>query len=217
MIPAKCVQMKTYISLFFTSLLLLVTGVSCEDGLSLVEELDNKAVNYSFNATETYGFDDFSSAGACLGIAIDNSNRTAIVIGLKFTLPLFTKNFEVVSSVHNMIEDYQWGTVSTALDDIVALEEYTEVQTNTAGIRTMDQEIVAFLIKYDSEGTKQYFIAYKGSIQLVREDGPSDTMEGDLSFVQISEAGPNAEIVEGGEVLSVKNIFFNFSTQVQPD
>ena len=209
--------MKIHFSLIFTSLLLLFTGVSCDEEKTLVEELDSRAENYSFNSTDTYGFDDFSSAGACMGIAIDNSNGTALVIGLKFTLPLFTKSFLVVSSINNMIEDYQWGIVSTALDDIVALEEYTEVQTNTAGIRTMDQEIIAFLVKYDSEGTKQYFIAYKGSIQLVREDGPSDTMEGDLSFVQISDAGPNAEIVPGGEVLIVKNIYFNFSTEVQPD
>lgn len=208
--------MKTHCALYFISLLLLLTS-SCEDEETLVDELDSKAVNYSFNSTDAYGFDDFSSAGACQGIAIDNGNGTAIVIGLKFTLPLFTKTFKAVSSINNMIEDYQWGNVSTALDDVVALEEYAEVQTNTAGIRTMDQEIIAFLVKYNTEGTKQYFIAYKGSIQLVREEDPSDTMEGDLSFVQITEAGPNAEIVKEGEVLTVKNIYFNFSTDVQPD
>lgn len=206
--------MKTYNSIFFASLILLITMVCCKEEL---DELDKNAVNYPFHSTEAYGFDDFSSGGACQGIAIDNSNGTAIVIGLKFSLPLYTTDFEVGSSVNNMMEDYQWGNVSTALDDIDALEEYSDVLTNTAGIRTMDQDIVAFLIKYDSEGTKQYFIAYKGSIKLVREDGPFDIMEGDLSFVQISEAGLNAEIVADGEVLTVKNIYFSFSTEVQPD
>lgn len=205
--------MKTFISLC-SIVLLAFAGISCEDE-SLEEELDGRAKDYLFTETSAYGFDDFSSTGACQGIAIDNEG-TAIVIGLKFTLPLFTKEFILLPEIKGMITDYQWGEVSTALDDIPELNDYHEVLTNTGGIRTFDYEIVAFMVKY-KDGEKQYFIAYNGAIQLTREDGPYDIMEGDLSFVQITEAGPNAKMVNGGEVFTVKNIYFEFSTEVQPD
>jgi hypothetical protein len=170
------------------------------------------------NFTVTAGFDDFSSPGAALGIAIDENRDVALIIALKFQIPLYTKEFTPGEDSLNAIKEYQWSRTNSVTQSIADEYPYIEeVLTDTAGIRGMDDEMTGFLVENaENVSISKIYIATEGSIRLTRMDGPSNLIEGDMSFVEITGADSTAVIRENGEAVKINDIYFEWDTTDQP-
>jgi hypothetical protein len=192
--------------------------IGCDDtpATDCVKNLDFEV--YPINLSETYGFDDYGSPGAALGIAIDNSKNTALIVALKFNLPLYSKSFIPNCNPIETTETYFYSLTNSLTDSLA--DNYTYLApllTNTYGIRSMDNNISAFLvIKGETPELDQYFVAVDGNVTLNREDG-GNILEGDLKFAPITEASENAQLQKNGEAYKVNNIYMQWDTENQPD
>ena len=200
--------MKRLIYLAFIVVLLLSCDVT-------ENEENTEIIAVDLDISYTIGFDDFGSPGAAMGIGIDEAQNAVLVIGFKFDLPFAGDTFSVENNVEEVIADYQWGNVNSVLEASEHLQLFQDVVTNTAGLRTMPNDIVAFLIT--NERGPRYFIAESGSMNLNRNDGPEDIAGGDLTFVEISHPGSDAELFSPNTKYELKNIYFDWDTSVQPE
>ncbi|MBN2435629.1 MAG: hypothetical protein JXK07_10230 [Spirochaetes bacterium] len=204
--------------IFLVMLIQLVFLVNCGGEKEEDSFDDREYTSLAFDISTKDGFDDWGSDGAALGVAIDDSESAALIIAMKFSLPLYEKEFQISSQVEDMIENYQWGNLNSVMT--VTATNYpflTNALTNTAGIRTMNEDIFAILIiKGSNDDPDKYFVAVNGSINLTREDDERDYIEGDLKFVEITEASNEAKIIKNGDSIKINNINFSFDSSTQP-
>lgn len=194
---------------------------SCEDDIDVfntcLENIEYTDIEVSFN--EYVGFDDWSSSGAALVSAIDTVNNVALVTALKFDLPLFSQYFYPDCNPYKTTTSYDWGQLNSITTEIASDYPFiSDFLTNTPGIRTMDNNITAFLIFDETELTeKQIFVAIDGEVKLTRTDG-GDILESNLGlgFVQVSSANEDAEIIEG-LYYWLDGFYFQWDTDNQPD
>lgn len=77
----------------------------------------------------------------------------------------------------------------------------------------MDSALAAFLVM---DNPRRYFVAVDGNILLVRTESPSDLMEGELVFVEVTGISAGSRVVNPAETLKVPDIYFAWPTANQP-
>lgn len=211
-------------------IILLVVLNSCEEDIdtffTCLEDIEYS--DYEMKFHEIIGYDDFGSSGAALVIAIDTVQHAALITALKFDLPLYTKNFTPNCNPIETTTGYNWGEMNSITSSIAREYPYiSNFLTNTAGIRTMSEEISAFLViesndEDDFEEDKEeseikYFVAIDGEVKLTRLDGPSDILEGELCFIEMDAPTTDAVIAQGALYYSIDDIYIEWDTGNQPD
>ena len=203
--------------LLYSILTLLVGLVGCSDNLDLlfnncIEDLEY--TEYQINFDKIIGFDDFSSQGAAFVVAIDTNKNAALIMALKFELPGYDTSFIPSCNPIETTLGYDWTQTNTIESDVTREYPYlSEFLTSTSGIRNMNQDISAFLvIKGNDQFEKQIFVAIDGEVNLTRTDDPSDIIEGELSFIEMSESDSTALIKENAKYYSLKNIYIQWDT-----
>jgi hypothetical protein len=183
-------------------------------GLSGCELLEaDPAEQLEWSTTQSGGFDDFGSEGAALGYAVDGSGRI-LVIGLRFTLPVYQQRFR--PDADGVAAARQWAAgaiVPPMADDVTAMPALAGLITDTQGLRGMHTDITAFLFDPADE---RLWIAVGGAVQLTREDGPYDRVEGALTLRPIRATGEAAGFDDGPR-LAVDGIDFRWDTGEQWD
>ncbi|MDD5764700.1 MAG: hypothetical protein PHW79_00420 [Candidatus Marinimicrobia bacterium] len=169
--------------------------------------------------TDVMGYDDFSSAGAAFCVATDTVQGISLVAAFQFTLPLNQATFTPETSVKNTIDEYNWNRNNTITTEIKAkYPSLSDFMTDTQGIRTMEIPLAVFVVipAETDGGSDRVFVATEGNLELTRSDGPGDLIEGDLIFTELTESGADATAKKNGEKISVEDIYFEMSTEVQP-
>jgi hypothetical protein len=185
----------------------LDTGDACTD----VED----AVPYGFDPDVILGTDDLGSPGAALMVAVDEAAGAGLVVALRFDLPFYSGDFVPGCSVGATAADYAWGAGNEALAPAAkAWPWLAAALTDTAGIRGLDTAggdtaVAAFLLLHDKDATR-VFVAAQGLLTLTRLDGKEEIVEGNLAFAEVSEAGPAAAEVAGGDHLRLDDVFFRY-------
>lgn len=208
--------MKKLSILLFT--IILFAAISCDDtpNTDCASNLDFE--KYLMNMSETYGFDDYGSSGAALGITVDNSQNSALIIALKFSLPGDQYSFSPNCNPIESTETYMFSLTNSVTEDLAANNPYiAPLLTNTYGIRSMDNKITAFLVvKGETTETNQYYVAVDGDVTLTRDDG-GNILEGDLYFAPITEASVNADLKKNAIAYKINNIYLEWDTENQPE
>ncbi len=212
--------MKNLIIYTIIILLGFLAFTSCDD-----EEIkpfntcldDIEYTDYEVDFDLIVGFDDWSSPGAALFVAIDTVNSIALVTALKFDLPVYSAMFYPDCNPYKTTAGYDWGQLNSITTELVNDYPFVaDLLTDTEGIRTMDNDISAFLIIDETDLTeKQIFTAIDGEIKLTRSDG-GDYIEGALGFVQMSSANVDAELIEG-LYYWLDDLYLFCDTENQPD
>ncbi len=159
------------------------------------------------------GFDDFSSPGAALGYAVDEAQGMILIVALKFNLPLAAKDFSISPDLAATLLAYTVKPDAELLQDDVAAWPLLQAGiTDTIGIRTMDSDATVILLEGDlqSEVADRIFVANSGDLALFRNDGPSDTIEGSATLVEVTELGAEGLAMTGGEELALSPFYFEF-------
>ena len=170
----------------------------------------------TLTVSTTGGFDDFSSPGAALGVAIDDVNDTALVIAFRFSLPLYTETFEPGCDLETTIAGYDWGEINSVTAPLATAYPWlAPLLTDTAGLLNMDDAMSAFLVIH-TETEDRYFVAKLGEITLTREEGPEDIAVGDLTFVEISEPSAAGNVMHLEDSPEIDSIYFVWPTETQP-
>jgi hypothetical protein len=190
-------------------LVLLPVFPGCDD------EMKWEGVDWAA-ATVAGGFDDFDSAGAALGFSVDAANGMILIAALKFDLPFYRGSFRPSGDAVESAEKYHWGIVpSSLLDEVAQYPLLAAGLTDTAGIRTaLNGDLVAIILQGDLNAAEpaNIHVATHGSLQLTREDGPTDLLEGRLYFVKVVKTGDSWERVYDAEPLKFESIHFEWST-----
>ena len=188
-----------------------------DDDNNCLEGLDFSS--YSINLSDAIGFDDFGSTGAALVATIDPVKEAALIVGLKFTLPTYSETFSPNCNPLETTNSYLWAQSNSITESIAADYPYiTDLLTNTYGLKTMNENISAFLIIKGTEtSADRIFVAIDGSVVLTRQDGPEDILEGKLSFIEITEASSTALVKESGSAFEINNIYLQWDTNDQPE
>lgn len=165
----------------------------------------------AWSTAQQGGFDDFGSRGAALGYAVDDTGRI-LVIGLRFSKPVYQQLF--LPSMDGLASAQAWsggGVVPPMVDDVQALPALEPLLTDTEGLRGMHGDITAVLSDPESG---QLWISIGGAIQLTREDGPYDRVEGSLVMRPVTALGEAAQWEHGSRV-SVRAIDLQWDTGEQ--
>jgi hypothetical protein len=200
----KAITNHKFVALIMLCALLVICGckAASEDEVEYI----------LWNSSDTGGFDDFSSPGAALGYSVNTTDSAIMIIGMKFTLPLFTRDFKPSSNAADNANYYEWGIVPAEMEDDTA--KYPLVgfgTTNTAGLRTsLKNDIVGILLKGDFNDTipERIYIATGGTITLTREEGPADFVDGTIEFTEVKKTGSNFNEAGNSEKLGYKIYFF---------
>jgi hypothetical protein len=187
---------------------------------------------FEIDETSTVGFDDRSSSGTLMAVAIDANEAmgapiSALVIAVQFPLLAVpsARDFSPTCDTTVALDSYthsQTNTATAATASAPATSFVATALTDTAGIIGMTHTMNALLI-LDSNPDR-YFIAVSGTVNVVRDDGSMPTMAtvtGELNFVELDISGAGfldetAVILDGGEIRLVENINFTVNTTVQP-
>ncbi len=192
------------------------TGKGGGSGCLLFE--DGTVIEFDFD--EEGGFDDTSSPGAALGVAVDDTgNFQALVIGLRFTSITTEQTYTPTCNTNDAITTYDFGETNSVTDDIAGDHPMlTQALTDTAGILAMQHTMNALLVTYDAENGLRYFLAVGGSITLRRTLGasPENRITGTLNFVELTGATNADDIAEDAELLLLEDIDFTWDTSEQP-
>ena len=199
--------------------LILLTVICTVSGIDCDKADDNSVEQYPLNIMLAQGYDDFSSEGAALAVAVDTLHDAALIIALRFNLPFYQGEFNPASDISKTIREYNWNRQNPITQSIVNRWQYCEnFMTDTQGIRTMGVNMAAFLVfRPDSTSLKgKFFIAKSGRLSLTRREGNVDLVEGDLTFAEITSDSTTASVKANGDQLKIEDIYFEFSTTDQP-
>jgi len=184
------------------------------------EKTEDEAIPVKIYPTEALGFDDFNNGGAAFCVAIDTVQNISLIAAFRYSLPLSERTFNPMTSVQTTIDEYNWNRNNSITTEIKAkYPSLSDFMTDTQGIRTMGIELAVFAVLpvdsiYISE---RIFVATDGHLELTRSDGPSDQVEGDLTFMELTASGSDAKLKNNGEKIAIEDIYFIFDTSLQPE
>ena len=198
-------------------LFIFINCIGCWNDSDNEQEAEINGVLWTSNIAG--GFDDFGSAGAALGYSINESDGMIMILGVKFTLPLYQTEFTPDSDSVDNAELYEWGITNSVLeDDVVTYPLLAYGITNTTGLRTsLNNNFIGILLKGDFSNSTpdKIYIATRGSINLTREDEPNDIVDGSLEFTEIEKNGYSYSIKSDSDKLQYK-IYYSWDTEDQP-
>lgn len=172
-----------------------------------------------FESDTTAGFDDLSSPGAALGIAIDDGDPdAALIIALRFSGATVEQRYAPTCDTRAAIDSYDFAELNSITTPVADDNPFlTSGLTDTDGIEMMDHTMNALLFINDDDGLR-VFLAVSGEIILRRTLGASsaDRVTGDLTFVELTTASAAAEVLDGGDVLRIEDIDMDWDTVIQP-
>jgi hypothetical protein len=200
-------------------LLLLALAAGCSGESDGGDDSNGDGRDLTLTASTTFGFDDFASPGASLGVAVDESSGFVFVTALKFQLPYYTGSFVPSANAIASAAAYRVAPpVAPLVDDAAAYPLVTTAITDTAGVRTMSDDITAILLEGDPrQATPDHiYVARSGSVTLFREDGYYNTLEGKLSFTEVTNLGSGAAVASGAAAIDLGTFYFEWDTTEQP-
>jgi hypothetical protein len=170
------------------------------------------------------GFDDFDSAGAALGYAVDTANAMTVVAALKFQLP--GASYSVVPSCDaaasaRTLTVLPAGAPAPSGVDVGGWPILRAALADTAGLRAITSAALGgVLILIEGDPTQatptRILVADSGSFTLLRNDGPSDQIEGhNVRFREVDRLGAGA-ILAGGRVVEIGYLAFTWPTPGMP-
>ncbi len=175
---------------------------------------------FEMDFDEEVGFDDLSSTGAALGIAVDTTGDfSALVITLRFSALTIEQTYEPTCNTNDAISTYDFGEINSVTDDVAGDHPLlASLLTDTDGIGAMQHTMTALLVTDDDDNGLRYFLAVDGLITLQRTLGVSseNQVTGSLNFVEITGPTAAADVVEGGDILLIDDIDFTWETSEQP-
>lgn len=208
-------------SIFVCAALLLMSSISCRgnsSGSGCILFGQGEVVTFDF--AETDGFDDQDSTGAALGVAIDTGTpNQGLIIALRFSPFTTERAYSPTCDTELAIAEYGFSQLNSVTFDIADSYAFlTDGLTDTEGIETMGHSMNALFFIDDVIEGLRVFLAVDGRIIMRRSlgDNSSPRVTGDLVFVEITEAGPLAEILPGGDVIRIENIDMQWDTAEQP-
>lgn len=177
-------------------------------------------IDFELEVDDERGFDDFSSTGASLGVAVmDDGDFAGLVIATRFTAVTTERTFEPTCNTNDAIGSYAFGDDNDITDDIA--DDYpliAQALTDTAGILGMQHTMNALLVTFDATNGLRYFLAVSGSITLRRTLGVSseNRITGSLDFVEITDLDDAAGVFANGDTVRIDDIDFTYETVDQP-
>ncbi len=211
--------MKKFFQLVLIVLLGSVFTVNCDfldqDKSPELDITVGETVDLSFDFSTTGGFDDMENFGHAFGYAVDETSGYILIVSIRFNDfdTFYTGDFSPYYNPETTAANYSWGAVHPAVsNDIDSIPLLGYGATNTAGIHTMQGSLTAILLKGSlSSGTPdEIYIAASGEVSFTREDGPSDEIEGNLNFYQMSGLGQDATLEDGCTLLKVDYLRFTW-------
>jgi hypothetical protein len=193
----------------------------CEDDGSGSCTLVDPTLSLStLTVAATGGFDDFGSAGAAMGYAVDSTNDLTVVAALKFPLPGGQYGFTLGCSAADAAAS--WSVVPTGWPTPSGVDATTwpileSVLTNSTGIRALTSTssgAVFILLEGDPTlaAPTRILVADSGDVTLFREDGPYDRIEASgLQFREVDGLGAGAQLT-GSEVVRIDWLAFDWPT-----
>ena len=179
----------------------------------------NPGVVIDFNEDVTGGFDDFRSAGAALGVAIDERDpNMSLIIATRFSSQTVEEFYSPTCDTAAAIESYDFAELNNVTAPLaIAYPFITPGLTDTNGIEGMSHRMNAFLFIDDDDGLR-FFIAVEGNIVLQRDlaVASSARIRGDLTFVELTAGSAVAEVLDGGAVLRIEDIDISWDADIQP-
>jgi hypothetical protein len=142
-----------------------------------------------------------------------------LVTARKFQLPYYTGSFAPGANAGASAAAYRVAPpVAPLVDDAAAYPIVTTALTDTAGIRTMSANITAILLEGDpQQATPDHiYVARAGSVTLFREDGYYNTLEGKLSFTEVTDLGSGAAVAPSAAKIDLATFYFEWDTEAQP-
>lgn len=218
--PAARTSARSLVTLVLGAILLLLP-LSCRSGgggSGCIIFGDGTEI--TFEVDETEGFDDFSSTGAALGVAVDNgSSDQGLVIALRFSAATTERTYTPTCDTVTAIGEYDFSELNSVTDDIADDYEFlADGLTDSGGIAAMGHSMNALLFIDDEVLGLRVFIAVGGEITLRRTLGVSSEarVTGDLVFVEITAANAAADLVPFGDVVRIEDIDMTWDTVEQP-
>lgn len=173
---------------------------------------------FTFEDDVTVGFDISIPISAVLGIALDGSDA-ALVIALQYSSAISTGSqfFSPTCDTAVAIDSYSYDDPDTVTKATYDANPYMQLAvTDTNGVLGMDHSMNALLILNNDPDPSRYFLAVSGTIVANRIAGVTAEVVGSLTFVELDGANTTAEILDGGEVLRIDDINFEWTTFPQP-
>jgi hypothetical protein len=182
------------------------------------EQVDRKMELF---ASDTGGFDDWSSPGAAVGYAVDPEQRLILVTALKFTLSFYSGNFKPPSSAEAALEGYEVRPANGPLtDDVARYPLLATAITDTTGVRALNgsQTVTAILLEGDFQqaSPERVWISDGGSVTLTREEDYFDYLDGRLILSETNGIGDSASVLDDGERVEISGLAFSWNTVEQP-
>ena len=175
---------------------------------------------FEFEASEVDGFDDLSSPGASVGVALDTRDReVALIVAFRFSSGIAERTYEPTCDTEAAIGSYDFGELNSITTSLATNHPFlTAGLTDTEGVENMNHTMNALLILEDDGGGERYLLGVDGSVTLRRTLGgmSENRVTGTLVFVEITQASAAGEILPGGEVLRIEDFDFSWDTSVQP-
>jgi hypothetical protein len=170
------------------------------------------------------GFDDFDSAGAALGYAVDTTNGLTVVAAAKFQLP--GASYAFASSCDAAAAARSFSVVSPGAPapsgvDVASWPILRAALADTNGIRALSARSsggVLILIEGDptQASPTRILVADSGGFTLFRDDGPADRLEGyGVRFREVDRLGSGAQLA-GGRVVEIDYLAFTWPTPGLP-
>lgn len=213
---------KRPLSILIVATAMVFGPTSCKEGASGGSGCVgfSNATVIEFSADVVNGFDDFSSLGTAVGVAVDESAPEAgLIIALRFPSATLERSFQPTCDAAAAIDGYDFGELNNITTPIAAAYTFlTNGLTDSAGVSAIGHTMNALLFIDDDDGVRQ-FLAVDGEITLTRSLGVSSEAEvlGDLTFVELDGASAAAGLLEDGAVLRISDIDMTWDTVVQPD
>jgi hypothetical protein len=173
-----------------------------------------------FSETFTGGFDDFSSPGAALGVAVDEIDpNIGLIIAMRFSGVTTEETFKPTCDTATAIDTYDFAELNNVTEPIaMAYPFLAQGLTDTNGISLMSNAMNALLFVGEAP-SRRFFLAVDGRIFLQRDLANGAEMArvtGNLKFAEITAANSTGEILSGGQVFILDDIDFTWDTFIQP-
>jgi hypothetical protein len=205
------------------ALLLFLTACAVTEPEGVVDEGGSGGVvvdrELTLAVAASGGYDAFASPGAAFGYAVDPARHLLLVVGLKFSLPLYEAGFTPANAAASAQRwaDPTDGPVPPGVDAAswpLVLRALVSVETLRA-MSERDQAVTAILLEGDvaSGELARVFVADAGKVRLTRLDDPRDRVEAtNLRFREVTALGPGAALVEDGQVARIAGVSFEWAT-----